>query len=339
MDVRGKVAVVTGASMGIGAALAEALAAAGCDVVLAARSVDKIDRLAARLRADYGVRVLAVPTDMTDSRSVQAMIERTQQILGGVDILINNAGLGAEGSVAAMPEETLRYVFDVNVFGVVRGMQAAIPAMRRRGGGAIVNIGSVVSVMALPQLGRHGGSATYSASKFALRAFSLAARAELAGENIQVITVYPGLTRSEFSRNVRRLSSRGVPARKQSPPSAPEAPPRPSTLFDRMRQILVVPAEKVADRTLVAIRRNEREVFISWWDRLAAGLVARYPGAFDQAMQRAVPMLGGVDRPAPAPTAQPLPRSGAGKDWMIAGMVASTLLLGMWVGRQRRSVP
>ena len=150
MELQGKVAVVTGASMGIGAALAEALAAAGCDVVLAARSVDKIDRLAARLRANYGVRVLAIPTDVADGHSIQAMIDRTEQILGGVDILINNAGLGASGAVAAMPEETMQYVFDVNVFGVVRGMQAAIPALRRRGGGAIVNVGSVVSFMPTP---------------------------------------------------------------------------------------------------------------------------------------------------------------------------------------------
>ena len=337
MELQGKVAVVTGASMGIGAALAEALAAAGCDVVLAARSVDKIDRLAARLRADYGRRVLAVPTDMTDSHSVQAMIERTERILGGVDILINNAGLGASGAVAAMPEETLRYIFDVNVFGVVRGMQAAIPAMRRRGGGAIVNVGSVVSLIALPQLGPNGASSTYAASKFAMRAYSLGARAELAGENIRVITVYPGLTRSEFSRNVRRPSGLGTPDRKQAQPSAAETPNQPGGLFDRLRRGLTVPAQKVADRTMIAIRRNEREVFISWWDRLAVGLIARYPGAFDWAMQQAVPRLSGVEQPAQVQkTLILVPKSDSGKEWMAAGIVGSLLLLGMWLGRQKR---
>ncbi len=324
MQLQGKVAVVTGASMGIGAALAEALAEAGCHVVLAARSVDKIDRLAARLRASYGVRTLAVPTDMTDSHSVQAMIDRAERILGGVDILINNAGLGASGAVATMPEETMRYIFDVNVYGVVRGMQAAIPALRRRGGGAIVNVGSVVSFMPMPQLGPHGASSTYAASKFAMRAYSLAARAELASENIRVITVYPGLTRSEFSRNVRRLGGLGPSARK---------PAQPGGLFNRVRRGLVVPAEKVADRTLTAIRRNQREVYISWWDRLAVGLITRYPGGFDWAMQRAVPALGGAEHPAPRPIE---PKQEA-RAWIAAGAIGSLLLLGMWVGRQKRS--
>ncbi len=333
MQFQGKVAVVTGASMGIGAALAEALAKAGCDVVLAARSVDKIDRLAAQLRANYGVRVLAIPTDMTDSHSVQAMIERTERILGGVDILINNAGLGASGAVAVMPEETMRYIFDVNVYGVVRGMQAAIPALRRRGGGAIVNVGSIVSFMALPQLGPHGASSTYAASKFAMRAYSLAARAELAGENIRVITVYPGLTQSEFSRNVRRLGGLGAPARKPAQPSTPEAPKQPGGLFDRARRGLAVPAEKVADRTLTAIRRNQREVYISWWDRLTVGLITRYPGLFDQAMSRAVPAMGGAEPPAARPV-QPKQKAPA---WMVAGAIGSLFLLGIWVGRQKGS--
>lgn len=336
MELQGKVAVVTGASMGIGAALAEALAAAGCDVVLAARSVDKIDRLAARLRAEYGRRVLAIPTDMTDSHSVQAMIERAERVLGGVDILINNAGLGASGAVAAMPEETMRYIFDVNVFGVVRGMQAAIPALRRRGGGAIVNVGSVVSFMALPQLGLNGASATYAASKFAMRAYSLAARAELASENIRVITVYPGLTRSEFSRNVRRLAGLGAPARKDAQPSAAETAKQPGGLYNRMRRGLVVPAEKVADRTLTAIRRNQREVYISWWDRLAVGLITRYPGLFDQAMIRAVPAMGGVNPPAPVPAARPAQPQKEFSAWIAAGLIGS-LLLGLWMGRQKRS--
>ncbi len=337
MELQGKVAVVTGASMGIGAALAEALAAAGCDVVLAARSVDKIDRLAARLRANYGVRVLAIPTDVADGHSIQAMIDRTEQILGGVDILINNAGLGASGAVAAMPEETMQYVFDVNVFGVVRGMQAAIPALRRRGGGAIVNVGSVVSFMPMPQLGPHGASSTYAASKFAMRAYSLAARAELASENIRVITVYPGLTRSEFSRNVRRLGSLGAPTRKAVQPSTADSPKQPGGIFDRLRRGLVVPAEKVADRTLTAIRRNEREVYISWWDRWMVGLINRYPGGFDWAMQQAVPMMGGVAQSAPVPAARRVRKSETGKEWMAAGIVGSLILLGMWLGRQRRS--
>ncbi len=333
MKFNGKIAVVTGASMGIGEAIARSLAAAGCDVVLAARSVDKIDRLAAQLRAEHGVRVLAVPTDVTDRSSVQALFERTQQILGGVDILINNAGLGASGSVADIPEETLRYIFDVNVFGLVQGMQAAIPAMRKRGGGTIVNVGSVVSFLPLPQLGPNGASATYAASKFAMRAFSLAARAELAHENIRVVTVYPGLTRSEFSRNVRRLP--GQPPRpKDRPDQEKSASMSAPGLFNRARRAMVIPADKVAQRTLVAIQRNEREVFISWWDRLAAHLVARYPDGFDRLMQWASPALSREPQsPAPPvgrePTAKP-------NVWVLAGLAGGLVLAGGWLGRRQQ---
>lgn len=335
MEFKGKVAVVTGASMGIGEALARALAAAGCHLVLAARSVDKIDHLAAELRAQYGVRVLPVPTDVTDARSIQAMIVRAEQVLGGVDILINNAGLGASGGVAEIPEETLRYLFDVNVFGVVRGMQAAIPAMRRRGGGVIVNVGSVVSHIPLPQLGPSGASASYAASKYALRALSLAARAELAGENIQVITLYPGLTRSRFSHNVRRMAQPAGSRVAADADRAADSPKGITGLYNRGRRSLVVPAERVADRTLRAIRHNEREVFISWWDRLAVHLVNRYPGGFDQAMQRAVSAMGGVGRPknmVTSPAASP--NAPAKQGWILAWLAGGLLVL--WAVSKRR---
>jgi short-subunit dehydrogenase len=331
MDLHGKVAIVTGASMGIGEAIARALAQAGCDVALAARSADRIDKLAAELRATHGVRAVPVPTDVTDTASVEAMIWRTEQVLGRVDILVNNAGLGAAGSVDVIPEDAYRYVFDVNVFGVMRGMQAAIPAMRRQGGGVIVNIGSVLSYLPLPQLGPSGASSTYAASKFALRAISLAARAELAAENIRVVTVYPGLTRSRFGQNVRRLPG-------QTPPETTQSH-SPNGLYDRARRRIVIPAERVADRTLVAIRRNEREVFISWWDRLAAYWANRYPGTFDQAMQWAAPALGGVTASAPQvpPTSAASPvaeKTTNPNGWFLLGLTASIALL--WTLGQRR---
>jgi short-subunit dehydrogenase len=155
----------------------------------------------------------------------------------------------------------------------------------------------------------------------------------LAKENIRVITVYPGLTQSEFSRNVRRLGGLDAPARKPAQPSAPEAPKQPGGLFDRARRGLAVPAEKVADRTLTAIRRNQREVYISWWDRLMVGLITRYPGLFDRAMQQAVPAMGGAEQPAARPV-QPKQKAST---WMAAGAIGSLFLLGIWVGRQKGS--
>ena len=257
MDLRDKVAIVTGASRGIGAAIAAELAMEGCHVVLAARSEERILALAERLHQLHGVRTLALAVDIADPDAVTAMVARTVAEFGGVDLLINNAGMGIYGSMDEVKMADLRHVFDVNFFGAIQAMQAVVPSMRRRGGGVIVNISSIVGKFASPL----GGG--YTATKFALEGASAAARAELKRDRIKVIVVRPGLTETEFSQNARV--------------SVPGAEHRQGERHAPMRGIS---AEKVARRTVRAIQREEREIYISWFDRLLVLGSQLLPGLF-----------------------------------------------------------
>jgi short-subunit dehydrogenase len=257
MDLRDKVAIVTGASRGIGAAIAAELAMEGCHVVLAARNEERILALADRLHQLHGVRTLALAVDIADPDAVTAMVARTVAEFGGVDLLINNAGMGIYGSMDEVKMADLRHVFDLNFFGAIQAMQAVVPAMRRRGGGVIVNISSIVGKFASPL----GGG--YTATKFALEGASAAARAELKRDRIKVIVVRPGLTETEFSQNARV--------------SVPGAEHRQGERHAPMRGIS---AEKVARRTVRAIQREEREIYISWFDRLLVLGSQLLPGLF-----------------------------------------------------------
>jgi uncharacterized protein len=261
-QLTGQVAIVTGASSGIGAAVAHALGRRGVHLVLAARRRERIEALAKALSTTYGVRACAVQTDMSQRAQVLALVQYTLAYFGRIDILVNNAGLGLQGDVADLPPDDVRFVFDVNVFGALDAMQAVIPVMHDQQGGVIVNIGSIVSKVAVPSLGKVGSSAAYTASKFALYAFSSVARMELAADKIRVVTMLPGVTESEFNASSLR-------------PAGVERPVR------RERSLMgVVPAEKVAERTVLAIVRGEREVYITLKDRLFVWAANTFPGLF-----------------------------------------------------------
>ncbi|MBX2998343.1 MAG: SDR family NAD(P)-dependent oxidoreductase [Caldilineaceae bacterium] len=262
MQLKDRVAIVTGASRGIGAAVAEALAQEGCHLILAARSKEVILALAERLRQDYGVRTLALTVDMSDEAQVRSMMAQAEEHFGGVDILINNAGMGIYGAVDEVKMNDLRHVFDVNFFGAVAAMQFVVPGMRRRGGGLIVNVSSIVGKFPSPL----GGG--YTATKYALEGASAAARAELARDKIKVIVVRPGLTETEFSQH-SRVSIPGA----ESLQGESHAPMR------------GVPAQKVADRIIRAIHCEEREVYITLFDRLLVLGADAFPGLYAYALQ------------------------------------------------------
>jgi NAD(P)-dependent dehydrogenase (short-subunit alcohol dehydrogenase family) len=196
--LEGKVAVVTGASSGIGEAVARALTERGAAVVLAARAEDKLRFLEREISAAGG-QALAVKTDVTDRDSVEAMLERTTEGFGSLDILVNNAGLGLSGRVEDLRAEDLRHIFEVNLVGPLNCVQAALPRMRR--GGRIINVSSVVGKRAIPKVGG------YCATKSALIALSDALRVEVAERDITVTSVYPGTTRTAFRENSRRTKS------------------------------------------------------------------------------------------------------------------------------------
>ncbi|KAB8141951.1 SDR family NAD(P)-dependent oxidoreductase [Chloroflexia bacterium SDU3-3] len=193
MDVAGKVVIITGASMGIGAAAARVFAEAGAKIVLAARSASKLEEVAKSLPAH--AEPLVVPTDMTDSAQVRALVDAAHERFGQIDLLINNAGQALVSAVAEISPERYRQIIELNVMGPLHAMQAVIPKMQAQGGGVIMNISSGVSKMAIPMIG------AYASTKYALNGLTLTARNELAGQNIRVLLFHPGQTATEFGHN------------------------------------------------------------------------------------------------------------------------------------------
>ena len=201
MDIQGKVVVITGASMGIGAATAHAFAEAGAKLVLAARSIDALAAVAKGLPTQ--AEALIVPTDMTDQAQVKALINKAYERFGRIDVLINNAGQSAVGPVATVNPDHYRRMIELNLLGPLHALQAVVPKMREQGGGVIINISSLVSKMALPMIG------AYASTKYALNGLSLTARNELAGDNIRVVLFHPNQTATNFGKNAMRDESLG----------------------------------------------------------------------------------------------------------------------------------
>jgi len=191
-----KVAIVTGASSGIGTATAQALGAEGAAVVLAARRVDRLTELEGEMRAK-GFRVLAVPTDVTDRDEVEAMVAVTLETFGQVDILVNNAGVMPLSPIEECRVDDWIHMVDVNVKGVLFGVGAVLPHMLERESGHIVNVGSVAGRRALPM------GSVYSATKFAVRALTAGMQLELsATRGIRVTDVQPGMVATELTEHI-----------------------------------------------------------------------------------------------------------------------------------------
>ena len=199
MEVQGKVVIITGASMGIGAATARVFAERGAKLVLAARSADKLTAVANSLPAQ--AETLIVSTDMTDQAQVKALIDQAYEHFGPIDIVINNAGQAAVGAVATINPDLYRQIIELNLFGPLHAIQAVVPKMQAQGGGVIINISSNVSKMAIPGIG------AYASTKYALNGLSLTARNELAAENIRVVLFHPGMTATDFGQNALRAEN------------------------------------------------------------------------------------------------------------------------------------
>ncbi len=191
----GKVAIVTGASSGIGLATAKLLARHGVKIALVSRSKERLEELSGEIPGS-----LAVSADMTEIPQIKRMVERTREHYGRIDILINNAGRGYDAPVEKIDIGIFRYIYNLNVVGPIVAMQQVIPIMRDHGGGTIINISSGTSLMDLP------GMSPYSSSKKALAGISLAARQELQNEGIVVSVVYPYITLTEFEKNTMRAT-------------------------------------------------------------------------------------------------------------------------------------
>ncbi len=194
MTLDGAVALVTGASSGIGEAVAETLAAGGAAVAVAARRRDRLDSLAGRL----GGQILVHETDITDEAQVRTMVDRTVSELGRLDILVNNAGVMLLGPIATAPTEEWRRMVELNLLGLFSCTQAALPhlldaANGPRGVADIVNVSSVAGRVA------RLGNGVYSATKFGVVAFSESLRQEVTRRHVRVSVVEPGATATELA--------------------------------------------------------------------------------------------------------------------------------------------
>ncbi|MFL6712867.1 MAG: SDR family NAD(P)-dependent oxidoreductase [Sulfurifustis sp.] len=197
-ELTGKVAVVTGGNGGIGLGIARALASAGATIVIAARNAKKSQAAVDEL-AQLGASAIAVTTDVTDEKSVEAMVATTAAKFGRLDILVNNAGVAVQGTVDALSLSDWRKTMETNATGAFICSKAAYPMMKKGGGGKIINLSSVLALYALPV------SAAYSASKAAIIQLTRAIACCWAADNIQANAVLPGWIETDMTQYARSI--------------------------------------------------------------------------------------------------------------------------------------
>ena len=193
--LEGKVAIITGASAGIGEATAIALASVGATVVLAARRGDRIQALTKRIEASGG-KALPIVTDVTDETQVNNLVAKANAELGRVDILVNNAGIALLGTIEAGNSSDWRRSFDLNVLGLLYATHAVLPLLKAQKSGHIVNISSVAGRTA------RAGIGVYNATKWGVNALSEALRQEVHKDNIRVTIIEPGLVDTEIDNQI-----------------------------------------------------------------------------------------------------------------------------------------
>lgn len=203
LGLKDKVAAVTGGSVGIGLAIAHGLAAEGVHLALCARNAKRVAQVAQAISAEYGVRAIAVPTDVSASDDIRHYVDAIAGEFGGVDILINNAGTGSEETILNAPDERWQYYWDLHVMAAVRLARALAPMMRERGGGAILNNASICATQPL------GYEPIYNVTKAALVMFSKCLANELIPFNIRVNTINPGLVMTPDWQKTAKLLTEG----------------------------------------------------------------------------------------------------------------------------------
>jgi NAD(P)-dependent dehydrogenase (short-subunit alcohol dehydrogenase family) len=187
LELKGKVAVITGGSVGIGLAVAEGLAAEGVNLVLAARQAERVQSEARRVGEDFKVQAIGVPADVAKPEDVGKVVSAVQQEFGGADILIDNAGTGSNETIMEAPDEKWQYYWDLHVMAAVRLARGLVPFMRQRGGGVILHNASICAVQPLWY------EPIYNVTKAALMMFSKTLALEVIKDNIRVNCINPGL--------------------------------------------------------------------------------------------------------------------------------------------------
>lgn len=254
-----KVALVTGASSGFGAATARAFAREGAKVVLAARSEEKLRRVAKDIEAAGGA-VLVVPTDVTKREEVAALVEKALAAYGRVDIAVNNAGEGLFKTIDETTEEAFRKLIELNLMGAFHVTKAVAPVMRRQKGGQIVNVSSVAGKRA------YNRTSAYSATKFGLIGFSQGVRWDVHKDGVEVIVVCPPASATNFfnASNYGDAGERG----------------HAKYVEDHPKDALWT-AEAVAAEILDACATHKQEVVMGLRFKLFTILYAIFPNLFD----------------------------------------------------------
>jgi short-subunit dehydrogenase len=260
-QLAGKRILISGASQGIGRALALAAARRKARLIVSARSGDLLQSLAEDLQKE-GADYIAVTGDVTNADDRQRMLEAAIEHFNGLDILINNAGIGATGHFAEATEERLRSIFEVNFFGLAEMTRLAIPLLRQGDKPLLVNISSIVGKRAVP------ARSEYSASKYAVQGLSEALRGELVRYKIDVLTVCPGLTATNFPKNMLENKAKWP--------------------LDHTR---AMSAEQVAEATLRAIEKGKREILLTRGGWFLVTINRFFPGFVDFLMARKVRKL------------------------------------------------
>jgi short-subunit dehydrogenase len=253
----GKVAVITGASMGIGEAIAKLFVENAAQVVMLSRDLGRLE--AARARISRTEQTLALQCDVRHREEIDRVIGLTMHHLRRIDIWVNNAGHGILDGVATANMADVRETFETNFFGTMEAMQAVIPIMKQQSAGTIINVSSVAGHI---PIAFHG---VYSATKFGMNAIGKAARMELLRHGINVLTVCPGYVRTEFAAN----AIKGFEPKRVRPQAA--------------RGISV---ERVARALLNGYLGNKREVIVPWTMIPVVKLYQLFPGIVEWGMMR-----------------------------------------------------
>ena len=204
LELKAKRAVITGGSIGIGLAVARALAAEGVDIVILARDPARVEREAADIAKAHGVRALGISADVSKPADIEQASRRIASAFDGIDILINNAGTGTAETIMEAPDSKWQYFWDLHVMAAVRMSRALVPLMRKRGGGVILNTASICAKQPL------GYEPIYNTTKAALVMLSKCLANELIKENIRVTAVNPGLILTPDWRKTAGIMTQGT---------------------------------------------------------------------------------------------------------------------------------
>jgi short-subunit dehydrogenase len=253
--------LITGASQGIGKALAKEASARAVKVLAAARSVDLLEELSRDVRARGGM-LETVQADVTSPDDRRKMVDAAMERFGGLDILVNNAGIGATGHFADVSPDRMRKIMEVNFFGVTEMTRVFLPLLKKGNKPAVVNVSSITGKRGIP------ARSEYSASKFAVQGFSEALRAELAKDGVDVLVVCPGFTATNFSQNM--IEQKAL------------------IQYDHLRGMT---PEQVAHATLKAIAKGKNEIHLTFQGKLVALISKFFPRLADWIARKKVRSL------------------------------------------------